>query len=138
MADWAWFGKLHLATYRATNGFIGGNLAGRQMLLLTTKGRKSGEQRTTPLSFFRDGDDCVVVASNNGGPRHPAWWLNLSADARGEVQVRGEVWKIEAHAAGAEEEARLWPLLVAYNPPYQVYRDRTEREIPVVVLRRAS
>ena len=134
MASWNWFGQLHRAAYRATDGWLGGKLAGREMLLLTTTGRRSGEPRTTPLSYLADGSDFVIVASNNGGPRDPAWWLNLSADSNAEIQVGAKFHSVSAHRAEGEEHARLWPLLVAYNPPYATYEKRTTRRLPVVVL----
>ena len=134
MANWQWFGRIHSAAYRATNGVLGGRLAGRDMLLLTTRGRRSGEPRTTPLSYLADGDDYVIVASNNGGPKDPAWWLNLTADPQAEVQVAGERHAVRARRAEGEERSRLWPLLVAYNPPYATYAKRTTRPLPVVVL----
>ena len=86
MANWNWFGNLHRYVYEKTGGRVGGNLAGLRMLLLTTTGRKSGKQYTTPLACFSDGADLVVVASNNGQDRHPAWWLNLEHTP--EVDVR--------------------------------------------------
>jgi deazaflavin-dependent oxidoreductase (nitroreductase family) len=136
MARWQWFGRIHCAAYRATGGKLGGRLAGRDMLLLTTRGRRSGELRTTPLSYLVDADDLVVVASNNGEPRNPAWWLNLLADPAAELQVGRERYAVVAHRAVGEECDRLWPLLVAYNPPYATYAKRTTRAIPVVVLQR--
>jgi deazaflavin-dependent oxidoreductase (nitroreductase family) len=136
MAGWQWFGRLHRAVYRASDGKLGGRLAGRDMLLLTTRGRRSGELRTTPLSYLGDGDDVVIVASNNGGDRDPAWWSNLEADPAAEVQMGAERYAVRAQRAEGEERDRLWPLLVAYNPPYATYAERTSRPIPVVVLRR--
>ncbi|MCH7869381.1 MAG: nitroreductase family deazaflavin-dependent oxidoreductase [Myxococcales bacterium] len=136
MAAWQWFGNAHRAIYRMTNGRIGSSLAGRPMLLLTTTGRKSGEPRTTPLSYLRDGDDCVVVASNNGADRHPAWWLNLEASADAQIKVGSAEWTVRASAAEGEEHARIWPLLLEYNPQYARYQAKTSRKIPVVVLRR--
>jgi deazaflavin-dependent oxidoreductase (nitroreductase family) len=121
-----------------TNGRIGSRIAGRPMLLLTTTGRKSGEARTTPLSYLRDGDDCVIVASNNGGDRHPAWWLNLEALPHAEIKVGADQWSIDASAAEGEERERLWPMLLEYNPQYAGYQSKTRRHIPVVVLRRAG
>ncbi len=138
MASWQWFGNLHRAIYRMTNGRLGANLVGRPMLLLTTTGRKSGEPRTTPLSYLRDGDDCVVVASNNGSDRHPAWWLNLEAQPNAEIKVGPEAWTVEALVAENEAHSRLWPLLLDYNPQYAGYQDKTSRAIPVVILRRVD
>jgi len=138
MASWQWFGNTHRAIYRMTGGRIGSSLLGRPMLLLTTTGRKSGQERTTPLSYLRDGDDCVVVASNNGSDRHPAWWLNLEANDAGSVEVGRDEWFVKASAADEVEYARLWPLLVDYNPQYAGYKSKTTRTIPVVILRRTA
>lgn len=136
MASWQWFGNAHRAIYRMTKGRIGASFAGRPMLLLTTTGRKSGELRTTPLSYLRDGDDCVIVASNNGGDRHPAWWLNIEASSSASVEVGSEAWAVEALRAEGEAYERLWPMLLEYNPQYAGYQAKTSRAIPVVVLRR--
>ena len=135
MASWQWFGNAHRAIYRLTNGRIGANLVGRPMLLLTTTGRKSGEARTTPLSYLLDGDDCVIVASNNGSDRHPAWWLNLEAQSRAEIKVGPKAWTVDALVAEGQEYTRLWPLLLDYNPQYAGYKAKTRRNIPVVILR---
>ena len=121
-----------------TNGRLGANLAGRPMLLLTTTGRKSGEPRTTPLCYLRDCDDCVIVASNNGSDRHPAWWLNLEAHPKAQITVGREAWAVDILVADGEEYARLWPLLLDYNPQYAGYKAKTRREIPVVILRRVN
>ena len=138
MANWDWFGKLHLSIYERTGGRIGANLAGRHMLLLTTTGRKSGKQYTTPLACFSDGDDLVVVASNNGQDRHPAWWLNLDHTPETIVRYGREQRRVRAETARGDERARLWPWLVKQNPPYAKYEKRTKREIPVVILQRVS
>jgi len=136
MASWQWFGNTHRAIYRLTHGRLGANLAGRPMLLLTTTGRRSGEPRTTPLSYLRDGDDCIVVASNNGSDRHPAWWLNLEAHPEARITVGREAWSVEAIVADRDAYTRLWPRLLDYNPQYAGYKAKTERVIPVVILRR--
>ena len=136
MANWQWFGQIHTAIYRATRGIIGGKLPGLPVLLLTTIGRKSGEPRTSPLPFFRDADRFIVVGSNNGGPRDPHWWLNLSAQPAAEIQWMGERIPIKARLASGPERERLWPALVEFNPPFAQYQTLTEREIPVVILER--
>jgi deazaflavin-dependent oxidoreductase (nitroreductase family) len=136
MASWQWFGRLHARIFRATKGRLGGNLIGMPVLLLTTTGRKSGQARTTPMPFYTHGDDFVIVGSNNGEPRDPAWWLNLQADARAEIQVRGDEIAVRGRLAEPDERARLWPELLAFNPRYAVYEKRTTREIPVVILSR--
>jgi deazaflavin-dependent oxidoreductase (nitroreductase family) len=108
------------------------------MLLLTTTGRKSGRQYTTPLACFSDADDLVVVASNNGQDHHPAWWLNLEHTPEAEVRYGRERLRVRAELATGDERARLWPWLQQQNPPYVRYEKLTKREIPVVVLKRMS
>ena len=136
MANWNWVGKTHRFVYEKTGGRVGGNLAGRRMLLLTTTGRKSGKHYTTPLACFSDGDDLVVVASNNGQDHHPAWWLNLEHHPEASVQCGRELFRIRAELASGSERVRLWPWLLKQNPPYARYEKQTKREIPVVILRR--
>ncbi|MCH8345632.1 MAG: nitroreductase family deazaflavin-dependent oxidoreductase [Chloroflexi bacterium] len=126
---------MHLFWYRLTGGVIGGSLAGRPILLLTTTGRKSGRRRTTPLQYMEDGGDMVLVASNGGNPRHPVWWLNLERNPEAEVQVRNEKRRVTAEKAEGEERERLWGLVVEMYSGYEGYQRTTNREIPVVVLR---
>ena len=104
------------------------------VLLLTTTGRKTGEERTTPLLYLADGEDLVVVASNGGAPKHPAWLLNLRANPEATVEVGGRKLRVRAREAGPEEKERLWPKLVEMYGSYEDYRRRTDREIPVVLL----
>jgi len=136
MSAWKHFGDAHTWVYQRSGGRIGARMAGRDMLLLTTKGRRSGEPRTLPLAYLVDGDALVVVASNAGQSRHPAWFHNLRAEPHARVRVGREVYDVRAEVADAAERERLWPLLTAYNPPYAAYERKTERTIPVVVLRR--
>ena len=140
-ADWA---REHVERYRETGGKDGHIWTGFDgkgnfpCLLLTTKGRKSGEARTTPLIYGRDGEDFVVVASTGGRPKHPNWYLNLDETGAVEVQVEADVFKATARGANAEERARLWPVMTAVYPPYDEYQERAKdsREIPVVILSR--
>ncbi|WP_448630378.1 nitroreductase family deazaflavin-dependent oxidoreductase [Cellulomonas soli] len=127
------FVRAHVALYRATGGRLGGRLAGIEQVLLTTTGRKSGEPRTLPLAATVDGSALVLVASNNGADRDPAWFLNLVADPRVQVQRGREVHPMVARVAQGEERVRLWRLVTANNPGYERYRGRTQRVIPVVV-----
>lgn len=120
--------------YRQTGGRVGGRLRGAPVLLLTTTGRKSGEPRTTPLLYLRDGDDYAVVASYGGRPHHPAWFLNAQADPDVEIQVGAERSARRARAATDEERDRLWPRLVELYRPYADYQAKTSRRIPVVLL----
>ena len=135
MASWSFVGRIHRAVYRATGGRLGARLAGLDMLLLTTRGRRSGQLRTQPLACFRDGDRFVVVASNGGQDRHPAWFLNLEACADARIRIGRRELAVRAEAAAGEERERLWPWLQQRNPPYARYARRTERRIPVVILR---
>jgi deazaflavin-dependent oxidoreductase (nitroreductase family) len=132
--SWQWFGALHTRAYRMTGGRLGANLIGLPVLLLTTVGRRSGEARTTPMPYYAWQSDYVIVGSNNGLPRDPAWWLNLQSRPEAEVQLRSETIAVRARLATLEERAALWPHLVEFNPRYRVYAERTTREIPVVVL----
>ncbi len=127
-------GEEHVRRYQETDGEVGYLWNGVPTLLLTTTGRKSGEQRTTPLIFARDGADYLVVASVGGGPKHPAWYLNLSANSDADIQVKGEHLHVTARSASDEEKPRLWQRVTDVWPNYDVYQTRTERSIPVVVL----
>jgi deazaflavin-dependent oxidoreductase (nitroreductase family) len=131
------FGKEHVDRYRATDGEEGHDWRGASVLLLTTTGRRSGEERTTPLIYGRNGDDYMVVASKGGSPAPPAWYLNLSEDPDVEVQVKGDRFRARARTAGPDEKPALWRTMVGEWPDYDAYQERTEREIPVVVLERA-
>jgi deazaflavin-dependent oxidoreductase (nitroreductase family) len=131
------FGQEHVERYRATDGAEGHEWQGTQTLLLTTKGRKSGEPRTTPLIYASEGDSFVIVASKGGSDEPPAWYLNLSDDPEVEVQVKGDRLKARARTASAEEKPALWKKMVAEWPSYDEYQRKTDREIPVVVLDRA-
>jgi F420H(2)-dependent quinone reductase len=127
--------KLHSFVYRATNGRLGGRLAGGPVLLLTTTGRRSGEERTVPLLYLRDGERFVVVGSNGGTASHPAWWLNLKANPEATVEIGRRKLRVRAEQAIQRDKERLWPRLVEMYGGYESYRERTNREIPVVLLR---
>jgi deazaflavin-dependent oxidoreductase (nitroreductase family) len=127
-------GEEHIRRYQETDGEVGYLWNGVPTLLLTTTGRRSGEPRTSPLIFARDGDDYLVVASVGGGPKHPSWYLNLSANPAAEIQVRGDHIAVNAHTATDDEKPRLWRIVTDAWPNYDVYQTRTDRVIPVVVL----
>jgi deazaflavin-dependent oxidoreductase (nitroreductase family) len=132
--DYSLFGDEHVAKYEASDGEVGYLWNGVPTLLLTTVGRRSGEARTTPLIFARDGDDYLVVASMGGAPSHPKWYLNLEANADAEIQVKADRIPVTARTASPEEKPRLWQIVRDLWPNYDVYQSRTERDIPVVVL----
>jgi deazaflavin-dependent oxidoreductase (nitroreductase family) len=127
----------HIRRYVETDGADGGTFHGVPSLLLTTRGRRSGTLRRTALMYGRDGDDHLLVASNGGAHRHPAWYLNLSADPTVEIQVGGERFTGRARTATAEERVRLWPVMTKVFPTYARYQKGTDREIPVVIVERA-
>jgi deazaflavin-dependent oxidoreductase (nitroreductase family) len=131
------FGKEHVERYEATDGAEGHEWQGTTALILTTRGRKSGEPRRTPLIYQRHGDDLLVVASN-GGAEAPAWYLNLSEDPQVGVQVGSDRFEARARAASESERPELWPIMTDAWPDYDEYQKRTDRPIPVVVLERAS
>ena len=122
--------------YRLTKGRLGGRLLGMPVLLLITTGRRSGERRTVPLTYFEDGDALLVIGSKGGSPRHPDWYLNLVADPGAEIQVGGERRRVRGRTATAEEAERLWPMVLERAPVYGKYRAKTSREIPLVLLER--
>jgi len=105
------------------------------MLLLSTTGRKSGRPWTTPLSYLRDGENLVVVASFGGSPTHPAWYLKLQAKPEAVVQVGPRRMRVTAETASGSDRARLWPKVVEMYSGYEGYQSRTSREIPLVLLR---
>ena len=128
------FGAEHVRRYRETDGAVGHRWRGATILLLTTTGRTSGEPRTVPLIFDRDGDRLIIVASKGGAPQHPHWYRNLVATPDVEVQVRDATRRVRARTAEGDERVRLWKLMTQMWPSYDEYQARTERTIPVVVL----
>jgi deazaflavin-dependent oxidoreductase (nitroreductase family) len=132
------FGDEHVRRYRETAGAVGHDWReGSTILLLTTTGRKSGEKRTAPLIYAKDGDRYVIVASKGGAPEHPGWYQNIEKTPEVEVQVKGDVFRARARTAKGEERERLWRLANTVWKHYDEYATRTTREIPVVVLERA-
>jgi deazaflavin-dependent oxidoreductase (nitroreductase family) len=126
---------VHVAAYRLTGGLIGHQLPGSPpMLLLEHTGARTGQSRTTPLVYVADGPDIVIVASKGGHPRDPAWLHNLRANPDATIQVGRERRPVRARVATADERRRLWPKAVATYPGYRGYQERTEREIPLVIL----
>ena len=129
------FAQTHVALYRMSRGRLGGRFRKSPVLLLTTIGRKSRKKRTTPVLYIEDGENLVLVASNAGKDRDPFWWMNLKDDPSAVVQVRGRTVEVRAAQATPEEKSRHWPSLVKMYPAYDDYQKKTEREIPVVILR---
>jgi deazaflavin-dependent oxidoreductase (nitroreductase family) len=134
--DLSLFGPSHVKAYQETNGETGYIWNDAPILLLTTKGHRSGQMRTTPLIFVRDGEKLAIVASKGGAPEHPDWYLNLQGEPRVQVQVKGEVFDAKARTADGAERAGLWDEAVKVWPQYADYQKLTDRQIPVVVLER--
>jgi deazaflavin-dependent oxidoreductase (nitroreductase family) len=126
----------HGMIYRATGGRIGARLPGvPPMLLLDHVGAKSGKKRTTPLVYMPDGEDLVIVGAKGGYPSDPAWVHNLRAEPDSEVQLGSRRIQVHASEANAEERRRLWPRAIAYNPLWGRYQRRTQRTVPLLILR---
>ncbi|CAN5522934.1 nitroreductase family deazaflavin-dependent oxidoreductase [soil metagenome] len=125
----------HTKIYQVTNGRIGHRFPGSPpMLLLDHTGAKSGVERTSPLVYIADGEDLIIVASKGGYPKNPGWFYNLKANPDTTVQVGSELHKVHARVAKSSERERLWSLAVKTYKGYDGYQERTDREIPLVVL----
>jgi len=132
--DLALVGQDHVRAYRDTNGKTGYLWNGAPTLLLTVSGRRTGRDHTSALIFARDGSDYLVVASMGGAPNHPNWYRNLQADPKARIQIKDEHIDVTAQTVTAEDKPRLWKIVTAVWPNYDVYQSRTDRDIPVVVL----
>jgi deazaflavin-dependent oxidoreductase (nitroreductase family) len=130
------FGQEHVDRYEATGGDDGHDWQGTQTLILTTKGRRSGEPRKAPLIYGEHDGDLLVVASKGGAPEPPAWYVNLREDPEVEVQVRGDKFRARARDASEAEKPELWKIMTDHWPAYDEYQTKTDRPIPVVVLER--
>ncbi len=131
------FGDEHVRRYRETDGAEGHVWKeGSTILLLTTTGRKTGKRITTPLIYDLDGENPVIVASKGGAAKDPGWYRNLVAHPEVGVQILGERFSARARVAKGKERDRLWQQMNRMWPHYDEYAQRTDREIPVVVLER--
>jgi F420H(2)-dependent quinone reductase len=129
-----WTGKLNVPLYRASGGRLGGRIGKAPVLLLTTTGRKSGQQRTAPVVYLADGERMIVIGSNAGNARVPAWALNLKAKADAEVEVGRRRIPVRARIAEGEERADLWRKSNEQYAGFDDYEARTDRDIAVFVL----
>lgn len=123
--------------FRANAGRVGGHWEGRDLLLLTTRGRKSGQGYTTPVVYTPDGDRLLVYASQGGAPTHPDWYLNLAADPRVVVEVGAELFEAVATPLEGEERDREFAKQAERRPLFAEYQEQAGRTIPVVALERA-
>lgn len=127
-------GKLNVPIYRLTRGRVMGKIGRAPVLLLTSTGRRSGQPRTAPVLFLADGERLVVIGSNAGNQRAPAWSHNLKANPDAAVQVRGERRQVRARVAEGAERSELWAKMNAQYAGFDEYEERTSREIAVFVL----
>jgi deazaflavin-dependent oxidoreductase (nitroreductase family) len=132
------FTRLQIFLYRRSGGKTFGRVRGMPVLLLTTVGRKTGLQRVTPVMYMQDGDYYVITASNSGADKHPDWFVNLRAHPQARIEVGNLTRRVMAHPASPEEKGRLWPRLVGQAPFFEGYRQRTSRDIPMVILQSTS
>ena len=127
----------HMRRYLESDGEDGHIWNGVPTLLLTTKGSKTGEDRTLPLIYGEHDGRYVIVASRGGAPKHPSWYANLTAEPSVKVQVKADTFAATARTATAEEKPELWKLMTEIFPQYDEYQEKTDRDIPVVILERA-
>jgi F420H(2)-dependent quinone reductase len=129
-----WATRLHAWVYRRSGGRLLGRMAGQPVLLLQTTGRRSGQTHTTPVQYLADGDTFVVVASNAGIARPPAWYLNLRANPHAEIDVGGRSVDVRAQEATGQERAELWQRLTAANRYLERAAHKAGRELPLIAL----
>lgn len=130
-------GRLQAELYERTGGRLGGRFFGARVCVLEVPGRRTGALRRVPLLYVEDGGRWVLLASNGGNPRPPAWWLNLRAAGGGQLVVGRDRTAVTAREAGPDERERLLARFVANYPPAGDYASYTDRPFPVVVLERA-
>lgn len=131
-------GRRHVERFRAAGGKKADTLRGMPVFLLDVVGRSSGEPRPVMLMLIRRGDDLLVCGSNGGNPEAPNWYKNLMAAGEAHVEVAGDRWPVTARQVDGDERAECWDLLVAGYPDFASYQELTDRQLPVVVLKRTS
>ena len=129
------FMAIQVWLYRRSGGKMAGRMGRTQIILLSTTGRKSGQIRTLPLGLFDWPGGYLVVASNGGQPRHPAWYLNLMSDPHATVQLLDHVIPVTAEVLTGEARAWAWQQVITTAPSYAAYEKKTTRVIPLVLLR---
>ncbi len=126
--------RIIIDEFRANQGKVGGRFEGRTLLLLHTKGAKSGQERINPTAYIKDGDRYVVIASKGGAPTHPDWYYNVIANPSVSIEVGTETFQVQAQVAEEPERTRLYDKMAAMMPAFDDYRKKTTRTIPVIVL----
>ncbi|MDX6264607.1 MAG: hypothetical protein QOH84_6295 [Kribbellaceae bacterium] len=132
------YGAEHIKRYEETDGAEGYDWGdhGAHILVLSTIGRKSGEERKNALIFREVDGGYAIVSSYGGAPKNPDWHFNLEADPNVKVQIKGDKFAAKARVASAEERAAIWPKMVEVWPDYDEYTKKTDRIIPIVILER--
>jgi len=138
MSDYNDWNQKIIEEFRSSGGQVGGQFAGAPVLILTSTGAKTGQKRTTPMMYLRDGDRMAVFASKAGAPTNPDWYHNLVANPRATVEVGTETFEVEAEVATSEERDRLYAAQAELYPGFKEYEEKTSRVIPVVLLKRTS
>ncbi len=134
--DWNQYNQKIIAEFRENAGKVGGDFAGAPVLILTTRGAKSGRAHVTPLVYTLDGDDFVIIASKAGLPTHPDWYHNLVANEEATLEVGRERFPVRARVAEGEERQRLFDRQADLMPVFHDYARKAPRQIPVIVLKR--
>jgi len=129
-----WAGKLNTPLYRLSGGRVGGRVGRAPVLLLTTTGRRSGQKRTAPVVYLRDGERMVVINTNAGNAKVPAWSLNLQANAEAEVERGRRRYPVHARIAEGEERTDLWRRHNEQYAGFDDYQEKLDREASVIVL----
>src|SRR6202451_1540193 len=132
------FNQQVITEFRENDGKVGGMFDGKAMILVHHVGAKSGEARIAPLVYLPDGDRFVVFASKGGAPENPGWYHNLKANPETEVEVGGSTYAVVAEEATGEERDRLYDAQVPVEPQFGDYQSKTDRKIPVIVLKPTS
>lgn len=130
------FNNKVIEEFRANGGKVGGQFAGAPMVLLTTKGAKSGKTYVHPLVYTKDGDRYVLIASFAGAPKHPSWYHNIVADPTVMLEIGNEKFQGKAKITSGDERERLYNAQAALMPFFDDYRKKTSRQIPVIALTR--
>jgi deazaflavin-dependent oxidoreductase (nitroreductase family) len=130
--------QLVIDEFRSADGVVGGDFAGVPLLLLTTTGARSGERRTMPLTFLRDGARLVVFGANGGRENRPGWYYNLLADPSATVEVGSEAFLVTARVTEGAEREQLWARQLPHTPYFADFQERAERPIPVIALTRVD
>ena len=132
------FTSIHIALYRLTGGFLGGKLGRQSILLLHSTGAHTAKKHITTLSYYRDRQRYLVVASNWGKGRNPGWYYNLLAHPQTTIQVMSQTIAVQAQPALADEYPRLWQLVTSQNDQYRRYQYGLNRRIPIMILTPSS